>query len=142
MKTQTNNYVRFLMGIAGILLILGFSSCAKKMNFQTSNVVPAARGYAKIKKDNNNNYHLEISVTNLAEPKRLSPPKATYVVWVETENGIVNAGRMGSSSSMLSKTLKGSLNTVILNKPKRVFITAEDNDTVTFPGSEVILSTQ
>lgn len=111
------------------------------MNFQTSNIAPAARGYAKVKKDNNNNYHVEVNVTNLAEPKRLSPARDTYVVWIETVDGVKNAGRMGSSSGILSKTLKAKLNAVSLNKPTRVFITAENDGNISFPGSDIVLST-
>lgn len=124
-----------------MLFMLGFNSCAKKMNFQTSNIAPAARGYAKVKKDKNNNYHVEINVTNLAEPKRLNPSRDTYVVWIETVNGLQNAGRMGSSSSLLSKTLKANLTAVTLNKPTRVFITAENDGNTSFPGSDIVLST-
>jgi hypothetical protein len=117
------------------------SSCAKKMNFQSSNIVPAAEGNVKIKKDNNNNYRVDVSVTNLAEPKKLSPPKDTYVVWIETSNGVTNAGRMGSSSGLFSSALKAKLTATSLSKPTRVFITAENDGNITFPGSEIVLST-
>ncbi|MEO6819279.1 MAG: hypothetical protein ABI266_07565 [Ginsengibacter sp.] len=141
MKTKSTKFIRFLMGFAGILIVLTISSCSNKMSFQTSSLVPAARGYAKVKKDNNNNYHISISVTNLAEPKRLSPPKDTYVVWVETEDGVKNVGRMNSSTGFLSKKLKATLEASTLNKPKRIFITAENDGNISFPGSELILST-
>ena len=129
------------MIISGIFLIMGLSSCSNKMAFQTSNIVPAARSYAKVKKDNNNNYNINVNVTNLAEPKRLNPPKDTYVVWIETANGISNVGRMGSSSSLFSNTLKAKLTAVSLTQPTRIFITAENDGNISFPGSEVVLST-
>jgi len=50
------------------------------------------------------------------------------VAWVETEEkGTKNIGQLKSSSSMLSKTKKGSISTVSPYKPTRVFISAEDD---------------
>ena len=142
MKTiKLKTPIGFIMCIAAIIFVFGMTSCAKKMNFQSSNVVPAAQGNVKIKKDNNNNYHVDVSVTNLAEPKRLSPPKDTYVVWIETPDGVTNAGRMGSSSGLFSSALKAKLSATSLSKPTRVFITAETDGNISFPGSEIVLTT-
>jgi len=64
--------LNFLMtGIIAIALLLTVSSCARKAVFQTSTVVPAARGSVKVKKDNNNNHLISVIVIDLAEPDRL-----------------------------------------------------------------------
>lgn len=95
-----------------------------------------------MKKDNNNNYKLEVSITNLAPPERLQPPRSTYVVWINTkENGIQNIGQLNSENKFFSKALKASLTTVTPYKPTRVFITAEDNAAIQYPGNPVVLST-
>jgi hypothetical protein len=105
-------------------------------------VVPAARGSVKIKKDNNHNYVIQVHLTNLAEVKRLEPPRQTYVVWMETgQNAAKNIGPIKSSSSMLSQTLKASIETVSADKPTKIFITAEDDGSIQIPGTQVVLTT-
>lgn len=77
----------------------------------------------------------------LAEASRLSPPKQTYVVWMDTEQaGRKNIGQLKTSDGFLSNTMKSSLNTVSSFKPTGFFITAEDDANVTYPGT-VVLST-
>lgn len=112
-----------------------------KYNFSTSSVVPAAEGKVKVKKDGNSNYKISLDVMRLAEPQRLSPSKAMYIVWMETEqNGRKNIGQLKTSSGFLSKTLKSSLSTVTAFKPTGFFITAEDDANIQYPGA-VILTT-
>ena len=134
-----NNIAAFVL-TAAILFTL--SSCAKKISFSGSAVVPAARGFVKVKKDNNSNYNIKVEITNLAEVKRLQPPRQTYVVWMETDQQITkNIGQIESSSNMLSKKLKASLETVSSFKPIKIFITAEDDAAVQYPGMQMVLST-
>lgn len=117
-------------------------SCSRKVSFQTSQIVPAAQGSVKVKKDDNNNYKIDLNIIRLADPKRLSPSKELYVVWIKTEqNGTKNIGQLKTSSGFLSKTLKSSLETVSSFKPTQVFITAEDNASVQYPAGEVVLTT-
>lgn len=128
--------------IAGAMMIFYFSSCARKANFQTSSVVPAAQGKVKVKNDNNSNYGIKISIINLAEPDRLQPPKNTYVVWMQTaSNGTKNIGQINSSTGFLSSKLKASFETVSSFKPIKIFITAENDAAIQYPGMEIILST-
>ncbi|MDQ6844062.1 MAG: hypothetical protein M3Z92_06905 [Bacteroidota bacterium] len=130
------------LAIAILMSALILQSCSHKIAFATSSVVPAAEGSVKVKKDKNNNYNIDLSVIRLADPKRLSPSKQLYVVWMNTDqNGTKNLGQLKTSSSMLSKTLKSSLKTVSSVKPVRIFITAEDDAAVQYPGGEVVLDT-
>ena len=125
-----------------ILVIFSLMSCSKKMAFQTSSVVPSAEGTVKVKKDDNNNYSIDLKVIRLADPMRLEPPKSTYVVWIETaKNGSKNIGSLNTSSSMFSKTLKSSLKTVSSLKPLSLFITAENDADIQYPSSYVVLRT-
>lgn len=118
------------------------TSCATRERFNTSNVVPAAIGEVKVKKDDNNNYSIKISVENLTEPNRLPQPKSVYVVWAQTGGGNPqNLGQLRSSSGLFGSKLKANLETITLYKPSRVFITAEDGATVQYPSSYVILNT-
>lgn len=143
MKKITNPTTRsiLLMATAAILLFY-FSSCARKISFQTSSVVPAAEGKIKLTKDGNKNYKIKIAISNLAEPERLQPAKKTYVVWMQTaDNGTKNIGQINSSTGFLSGKLKAGFETVTAFKPVKIFITAEDDATILYPGIEVVLST-
>ena len=124
------------------LLVIGISSCAKKIMFEQSSIVPGAEGSVKITKDRNSNYSIHIDVLHLAEPKKLQPAKSVYLVWMQTEdNSTKNIGILNSSSSLLSKTLKASLHTVSPFKPTRIYVTAEDDSKITYPAGETVLTT-
>ncbi len=123
-------------------LLFSFTSCARKMSFATSPVVPAAKGHVKIKSDKNKNSTIDMKFINLAPVDKLSPPRKVYVVWMVTENnGSKNIGQLNSSSGLLSSTLKASLKTTTAFKPVSFFITAEDDGAIQFPGSQIIMST-
>ena len=126
-----------------VFISFSISSCARKLTFGISPVVPAAKGSVKIKKSKNNYYTLDVKVVNLAPPKRLTPPRDVYVVWVESKRHAPrNIGTIKSSSGLFSNTLKGELKTEYPRKPTGVFITAEDNGHIQYPGTLVVLRTQ
>jgi hypothetical protein len=117
-------------------------SCAKKIHFETSSVVPAARGNVLLKKDRNKNYIIEVTLYNLAEVDRLQPAQKNYVVWMENSEGsIKNLGHIISGHSFLSKKLKASFETISSTKPTKIFITAEVDNTVLYPSNYLILDT-
>jgi hypothetical protein len=126
-----------------LLAITVFTSCStQKVSFVTSTVMPTADGTVKVKRDGNNNYNININIKHLAQPNRLVPAKTVYVVWAETkENGTKNLGRLNSSSGLFSSTLKSSLTTVSPVRPTMIFITAENDATIQYPGSQVVLTT-
>lgn len=140
LKMTTTRNIGFT--ITAAMMLLFFSSCARKISFQTSTVVPAAEGTVKVKKDKNNNYRISVAISNLAEPTRLQPSKNTYVVWMDTDNNrIKNIGQINSSTGFLSQKLKASFETVSSFKPIKIFITAEDDAAIQYPGMQVVLST-
>ena len=143
-KKYLKTLSKSVFAIATVLFIsLTISSCARKMSFTNSAVVPGAQGSVKIKKDKNKNYKIELSVIHLTEAKRLTPPKETYVVWMKTDdNGTKNIGKLNPSSSLFSKTLKSSLQTVTPYKPESFFVTAEDDAGIQYPRGEQVLTTQ
>ena len=125
-----------LMAVATIM-VFAFHSCAQKATFLTSSVVPAAEGKVKIKSDKNENYSIKMDITNLADVDRLQPPKNSYVVWLESDRGAPkNVGRIITTGRN-----KVSFETVATLKPTRLFITAEENENVQYPGSMVVLTT-
>ncbi|MEZ0486852.1 hypothetical protein [Fibrella aquatica] len=136
--------MKTIQSITAILLLtLILSACGRKMNFINSTIVPGATGQVAVKKDKNNNYVINVDVLNLAEPNRLSPPKDVYVVWMETGRGAAKKlGQINPKSGLLSKARKASLNATSTTDPSRVFITAEDNIDVSYPGGQTVLATQ
>ncbi len=141
-STKLTVTVYFFFALLFALVVL--PSCGtNKYNFSTSSVVPAAEGSVKVKKDGNNNYKIDLNVMRLAEAKRLTPPKAMYIVWMETEqNGNKNIGQLTTSTGFLATTLKSSLTTVTSFKPTGFFITAEDDANVQFPAGQKVLETK
>ncbi|MEP7253807.1 MAG: hypothetical protein ABI683_15550 [Ginsengibacter sp.] len=142
-KTNVKNVTAKILLFATILFAaFSLSSCAKKMTFGTSSVVPAAEGSVKIKSDKNKNTSVDLSVERLADPQRLNPSKKTYVVWMETaSNGTKNIGSLNTSSGFLSGKMKSSLKTVTPYKPTGFFITAEDDASVQYANGQVVLRT-
>jgi hypothetical protein len=130
------------LGILITMMMFSFTSCTKKVIFLTSSVVPAAKGYAFVKRDNNNNYDIKIRISNLAEVTRLQPSKQPYVVWMITDQRKTeNIGKLNSSKSALSKQMKASFETVSSSKPTKIFISAENDGSTQYPGEQVILTT-
>jgi anti-sigma-K factor RskA len=136
--TKLNTLTKTLfLGVLATMIIFSFYSCAKKAFFLTSSVVPAAQGEVTVTKDKNNNYVIKMQISNLAQVDRLQPPKKSYVVWMEAERGITrNIGLITSSTK-----LKVSFETVATLRPTRIFITAEEDEGVQYPGSMVVLTT-
>lgn len=110
------------------------SSCASKLNFPVSNVAPAAEISVKIKKDNNGNREINLESKYLSSPDRLTPPRASYIVWMQTEaNGLLNLGQLETDASD-----KGSFTTVTAYEPLEIFITAEDDAAIKYPTGQEI----
>jgi hypothetical protein len=119
-----------------LMILFSLSSCATKASFLTSSIVPAATGDVTVNSDKNNNYVIQIKLAGLAEAERLQPSKQTYVVWLETDHSAAkNLGQITISN------LKASFETVSSFKPIRIFITAENDAAITYPGTQVVLTT-
>ena len=137
-------FIRVSAAFALLFAIVVLQSCGgTQYSFLTSTVVPAAEGSVKVKKDKNNNYGIDLHVKRLADPQRLSPAKAMYIVWMETEqSGRKNIGQLKTSSGRFSSMLTSSLKTVASFKPTGFFITAEDNANILYPVGQTVLSTE
>jgi hypothetical protein len=126
-----------------LLMLVVFSSCTPKMAFLDSSIVPSATGNVVVKRDRNNNYAMQIRIVNLAEAKKLDPPKNTYVVWMESgSESAKKLGQIATSSGLFSKALKAELNVTEMNKPDRIFITAEDDAGIQTPEGPTVLTTK
>ena len=102
MKKFNYQMKSIMLGILVIGMVLPFTACAKKIKFMPSSVVPAAKGYVKVKTDNNNNHVIKIEIRDLADVERLKTSKVSYVVWMETDQGKTeNLGQLNSSSGFM-----------------------------------------
>lgn len=143
---KARKYSRRIKGIVlvafAVMMIIPFTSCAKKYKFINSTVVPGADGYVKVKRDHNENYTIKIEVSDLAEVEKVQASKTTYVVWMETDEGNAeNLGQLHSSTSFLSKRHTASLETSSPYKPVKIFITTEKGVNVQYPGRQLVLTT-
>ena len=128
--------------IALATLLFPLSSCAQRVVFVKSTVAPAAQGVVKIRKDSNKNYMIKIHIVNLADPGRLTPPMNAYVVWAVTDDNVPkNIGQIKSSKSFLIRKLNGDFESVTVIKPTKIFITAENDVSIQYMHSEIILTT-
>ena len=140
MKNFSSKYL--LLSASAAFLLLSFTTYVKRIKFLTSSVVPAALGYVTIKKDKNENYVIRIKVEKLAQVKKLEPSKNRYIVWMETEKLMVkNMGQIISDTQCISSKLKAAFETVTAFKPTKIFITAEDDAEIQYPGTQFILET-
>jgi hypothetical protein len=145
MKTQKKKspIKKVLAVVFMVLMIIPFTSHAKKYPFLTSSVVPGAKGYVKVKTDKNKNYNIKVEVSDLAKVERVNSSKNTYVVWMETEDGRAeNMGQLKSSTGFLSRRHNASLETVTPFKPVKIFITTENGTNERYPGEQEVLSTE
>lgn len=125
------------LGVLIVMIMLPLSLDAKKIPFQQSSIAPAAEGWVKVRKDNNNNFSIKIRIKNMAEIESLDPVKKTYVVWMVTEDEITkNIGRINSSNS-----LNVSLKTKSSFQPIKIFITTEVDESSQTPSEMVVLTT-
>lgn len=143
MKTlKTSNLTHIIWSIfiiGGMFLI---SSCARKTTFLQSSVVPAAHGDVKVKKDDNQNYKIDVEVKDLAEVEKVYTKRHSYVVWMETDDGDTKKlGQLVSSRGFFSNQRTAELQTVSSIEPTRIFITAERDNDARYPNNKMILRT-
>ncbi len=128
--------------LVGLFTVSTIWSCSQKTIFLPSSHFPTAQGHVKIRKDYNSHYGVSLTVTNLASTEMLNPAKKNYVLWAETADvRSESMGKFQSSKSMLSRSSKGKLESIITTEPVRFFITAEENDYPQFPSNQIILIT-
>jgi hypothetical protein len=97
-------------------------ACATEIPFLPSTASPAATGRVNADLDDNGNSWVELRLEHLALPGTLTPPRATYVVWAESQFGRqVLLGRLAVAENR-SAEWEG---TVPFEK-FRMLVTAED----------------
>lgn len=130
--------MKTIKNLVFISVVALMTSCASTAKFPVSSAVPAADITVKKKQDKNNNYVIEVTARNLAEPSRLSPSNNNYSVWIVAENGsIKNLGQLVNKNAK-----KAVLETSTPFDVREIFITVEEQGNVNYPsGMEISRTT-
>lgn len=121
-----------LIAIAIVLTTVAWSREDKLTN---TGLTPAAEGKVVTSTDRNGNTEVEVQVKHVARPQALTPPRQSYLVWVQprgTQPQLLGALRV-------NEDLEGSLKATTTYKDFDVLVTAEDNLKAETPSSTVIL---
>ena len=130
------------MQVTGICLVLilisGMLPCvllAKTFKLHSTSTVPGASGEVKSAKDKNGNTKFSVQVKHLANPSALTPPKSTYVVWIQ------QPGAAPESQGVLKvdKNLEGKFETSTADKRFDLWITAENDASIKSPSGPEVL---
>jgi hypothetical protein len=120
---------------ATALLLMPALCLAKKYPMTPASIVPGAAAELQTGKDKNGNTEIKVKVQHLANPERLTPPKHTYVVWLQQTGGVPeNAGTL-----RVNGKLEGSFQTTTPYTGLDVFITAEDDSGIKAPSGPEVL---
>ena len=122
-----------------VLSIAATIACGgRKVHMTPASTQPAAQGVATLKHDKNGNLTVDLKVKHLARPQNLTPPKSTYVVWMQPNNGEVH--KLGELR--VNDKLEGEFKSPVSTSNFQIFVTAEDGPTVNQPsGTEVLRQT-
>jgi hypothetical protein len=121
-----------------LLMAVTIACGSRTVHMTPASTQPAAEGTAKLDHDKNGNLTVDLKVKHLAKPQNLTPPKSTYLVWMQPSSG--EARRLGELR--VNDNLQGEFKSPVPVANFQLFVTAEDGPTVTQPsGTEVLRQT-
>lgn len=130
---------RDMKRVFALFLLLTFCAAtlalADDVKMRSSQVDPSAEARVTYHTDRNGNTTVELSAHHLAPPDQLTPPKTTYVVWIQ------RPGRDPENLGALkvNEHQEGTIHATTPYKQFDVFVTAEDNDRVQTPSTVEVL---
>jgi len=128
-----------------ILALSPITAYALPTMFQHANTmnvspdIPAASGKVKFGKANNGNTSIDLMVKYLADPQKLQPPEAIYVVWVSADK---DSPAQNVGALMVDDHRKGTLKTVTPLHTFQLFVTAEASGQVQTPTGTRLIWTE
>jgi hypothetical protein len=133
LSTRNALMKKILLSLLLTFALLAFGEKIKMKNVST--LQPAAAAQLTHEKDDNGNTKLKIHVYHLAKPDSLTPPRDTYVVWIEPP------GQPPQNMGVIkvNDNLESEFSTRTPFKKFKVYITAEDGPKVTTPSGDKIL---
>jgi hypothetical protein len=121
-----------LIAIAFVLTTVAWS---REDRLTNTGLTPAAQGKVVSSNDRNGNTEVEVQVKHVASPHSLTPPRQSYLVWVQPRG--MQPQLLGALR--INDDLEGSLKATTTYKDFDVLITAEDNMKPEAPSNTVIL---
>jgi hypothetical protein len=126
-------------GVAVVAIILmGLLPCvlvAKTYKLQSASIVPGATGAVKTGKDKNGNTWFSVEVKHLAHPTDLTPPKTTYIIWIQQRD----ASPENQGMLKVNKNLEGKFMSTTPKKRFDLWITAETDPAAKSPSGPEVL---
>jgi hypothetical protein len=119
-----------------IVFLFATAAWPREDRLTNTGLAPAAQGKVITSTDRNGNTEVEVKVQHVATPQSLTPPRQTYLVWVQPRGQqaeLLGAMRINGDS------LEGSLKGTTRYKDFNVVVTAEDAATAEVPSDAVIL---
>ncbi|HYX54060.1 MAG TPA: hypothetical protein VE783_11465 [Candidatus Limnocylindrales bacterium] len=127
---------RKLIVLTLISFVLALAAAAREDKLTNTGAAPAAEGKVITSNDRNGNTEVEVQVKHMATPQSLTPPRQTYLVWVQPRG---QAAELLGALRVNSDSLEGSLKASTTYKDFEVLVTAEDQVHADQPSSTVIL---
>lgn len=127
--------------VAAALALGGCSSLPRSQGSAkliASTAIPAVEGTAQFGRTDDDNTSVALRVRHLARPERLTPPAATYVVWLRPTK---NEAAQNIGALAVDDGLNGELRAITPFKAFELFITAESAADVREPSGEPLLWT-
>jgi hypothetical protein len=118
-----------------VTLLVATAAWGREDKLVNTGTAPAAEGKVITDNDRNGNTGVDVQVKHMATPQSLTPPKQTYLVWVQPRGKdpeLLGAIRVNDG-------LEGSLKATTTYKDFDILITAEDNMKPEMPSGMVIL---
>jgi len=127
-------FYRFAL-LCGAVLAVATVGWAKTYHMTSTNIVPSAAAQVNVDKEENGNIKVDVKVSHLAKPGRLTPPANNYVVWLQQEG----SQPQSQGELKVGDNLEGELKTTTPLKNFNVFITAEADSQTKTPSDQVVL---
>lgn len=112
------------------------AGCAGPEKLSASSSLPAAQGTLRCAKADNDNTSIDLRVRHLANPDRLTPPAAVYVVWTKADK---DAAPQNIGALEVDEDLDGRLKTVTPLRSFELFVTGEATGQAPSPSGEPLL---
>lgn len=136
-EAEVMKYRCYGLAAAGalVLTLLSVGCAGHRYHLVPAPSVPAASGSVQIRTDKNGNDVIDLKVKHLAEPSALTPPRSTYVVWIQPPGkAAINQGEL-----RVDNNLNGEFKTATPYKRFQLFVTAENQAKVTAPTGQPLL---
>jgi len=121
--------------LATVVMMFAIAALASDAPLRVSDLLPAGQAKVSFEHDRNKNTKFSVHAKHLAKPESLTPPKNTYVVWIQGRGkDAQNAGVL-----RINENLEGSMSGTTPFQVFDIFVTAEDGASIDRPsGPEVM----